>query len=58
MSDEHANVECRIMRNGGGCWYWEVIHVVRTVVMRGIAEAEPAARQEADEAARQIKLIP
>ena len=67
MSDEpceDANVECRIMRNGGGImpnrdggWYWEVIHVGRTVVARGTAHTKSAARQQAEEEARRVRLL-
>jgi hypothetical protein len=50
------NVEFRVMPNGDGHWYWEVI-VGRTVVRRGVADKEPAACEQASEAAREAKLI-
>ena len=58
MSNENAKVKVRIMPSGSGRWYWEVILDGRTVVLHGIADAEPAARQEAVEAARKALLIP
>jgi len=52
------NVELRIMPNGkDGRWYWEVIKDGHEVVARGVADTEPAACEQADEAARKAKLI-
>jgi putative tryptophan/tyrosine transport system substrate-binding protein len=53
-------VELRIMPNkndGDGRWYWEVIKDGREVVARGLADTEPAACEQANEAARKAKLI-
>jgi len=53
-------VELRIMPNendGDGRWYWEVIKDDREVVARGLADTEPAACEQANEAARKAKLI-
>jgi hypothetical protein len=51
-------VEFRIMPSDDeGHWYWEVIKDGHEVVARGVAETEPAACEQADEAARKAKLI-
>ena len=53
-------VELRIMPNendGDGRSYWEVIKDDREVVARGLADTEPAACEQANEAARKAKLI-
>ncbi len=53
-------VELRIMPNendGDDRWYWEVIKDGRDVVARGLADTEPAACEQANEAARKAKLI-
>jgi hypothetical protein len=53
-------VELRIMPNendGDGRWYWRVIKDGRKVVARGVADTEPAACEQASEAARKAKLI-
>jgi hypothetical protein len=52
------NIEFRVMPNGGGSWYWEIIRGGREVMMRGLADNEPAACQEASAAARKANLIP
>ena len=53
------NVEFRIMPSDDeGYWYWEVIKNAHEVVARGVAATEPAAYQQANEAARKAKLIP
>jgi len=52
-----VNVEFRVMPNGNGRWYWEVIRDSRDVIMRGVADTEPAACKEAGDAAREAKLI-
>lgn len=52
------SVEFRVMPSGDGGWYWEVIRGANNVVARGVADAEPAACQEASNAARKAKLIP
>jgi hypothetical protein len=52
------DVEFRIMPNGeDGHWYWEVIKAGREVVARGVTETEPAACEQANEAARKMELI-
>jgi hypothetical protein len=51
------DVEFRIMPNGDGRWYWEVIQGGRAVVTRGVADNEPSACQEASAAARKQNLI-
>ncbi len=50
-------VEFRIMPSGNGRWYWEVITGGRRVITRGLADTEPAACQEAGDAARAANLI-
>jgi len=51
-------VEFRIMPSDDeGHWYWEVIKDGHEVVARGVADTEPAACEQADEAARKAKLI-
>jgi hypothetical protein len=57
--DDMANgVEFRIMPSDDeGHWYWEVIKNGHEVVARGVADTEPAACEQADEAARKAKLI-
>jgi hypothetical protein len=57
MGYTDPNVEFRILPSGNGSWYWEVIQGQRTVINRGLADNEPAACQEASQAARQAKLI-
>jgi maltose-binding protein MalE len=53
------NVEFRIMPSDDeGNWYWEVIKNGHQVVARGVADTEPAACQQANEAAQKAKLIP
>jgi hypothetical protein len=53
-----TGVEYRIMPSDGeGRWYWEVIKDGHEVVARGVADTEPAACQQANEAARKAKLI-
>jgi len=51
------DVEFRIMPNGDGRWYWEVIQGGRAVIMRGVADDEPSACKEASNAARKQNLI-
>jgi len=55
--DVQRNIEFRVMPNGNGRWYWEVITDGRIVMMRGVADSEPIACQEAGDAARKAKLI-
>jgi len=51
-------VEFRIMPSDDeGHWYWEVIKDGHEVVARGVADTEPAACEQADEAVRKAKLI-
>ena len=51
-------VEFHIMPSDDeGHWYWEVIKNGHEVVARGVADTEPAACEQADEAARKAKLI-
>jgi hypothetical protein len=57
MDRTQKSVEFRIMPSGDGCWYWEVITDGGTVLTRGVADDEPAACQQAGEAARNAKLI-
>jgi hypothetical protein len=52
-----SNIEFRVMPSGDGRWYWEVIRG-REVMARGVSHAEPAACQDASDAARKAKLIP
>ena len=51
------DIEFRVMPNGDGRWYWEVLKDTQNVMMRGIADTEPAACQAAGDAARKAKLI-
>jgi hypothetical protein len=51
------NIEFRVMPSGDGRWYWELIEDGRGVVTRGVADSEPAACQEASNAARKAKLL-
>jgi len=59
MGEPRRGVEFRIIPNGDGDerWYWEVIVGGHTVVTRGLADNEPAACQQASDAAREAKLI-
>jgi hypothetical protein len=53
-----TGVEYRIMPNDSdGRWYWEVIKDGHEIVARGVADTEPDACAQADEAARKAKLI-
>ena len=52
-----TSLEFRIMPSGDGQWYWEVVTSGNNVITRGVADDEPAACQEASEAARKAKLI-
>ena len=56
MSGLEDSVEFRIMPSGDGHWYWEVIRG-HDVIMRGVADTEPKACEEASDAARKAKLI-
>ena len=40
-----------------GRWYWEVVKDGGEVVARGVADTEPKACHEANEAAKKAKLI-
>jgi hypothetical protein len=57
-SSSEAHVEFRVMPSGNDGWYWEVIKGGRRVIMRGVADTEPAACRDAGNAARKVKLIP
>jgi hypothetical protein len=57
-SSTEANIEFRVMPSGDDRWYWEVITGRRHVIMRGVADTEPAACAAAGAAARKAKLIP
>jgi hypothetical protein len=53
-----ANVEFRIMPNGEeGRWYWEVIKDGREIVARDVTDTEPAACEQAHEAAQRAGLL-
>ena len=52
------DIEFRVMPSGADGWYWEIIRDGREVITRGVADSEPAACQEASDAAREAKLIP
>jgi len=57
---KHRTAKTAIMPNendGDGRWYWEVIKDGREVVARGLADTQPAACEQANEAARKAKLI-
>jgi hypothetical protein len=56
--DKSKDVEFRIMPNGDGLWYWEVIRHRNEVVSQGVADNEPKACQDASDAAREAHLIP
>jgi hypothetical protein len=52
------NIEFRIMPSDDeGNWYWEVIKDGHEVIARGVADNEPAACQQANDAAKKAKLI-
>jgi hypothetical protein len=52
------NVEFRIMPSDDeGNWYWEVTKDGHEVIARGVADSEPDACQQANEAAKKAKLI-
>ena len=55
--DKSKDVEFRIMPNGDGLWYWEVIRHRNEVVSQGVADNEPKACQDASDAAREAHLI-
>jgi hypothetical protein len=59
MGETQRGVEFRIMPNGGddNRWYWEVLIGGRMVVTRGVADNEPAACQEASDAAREATSL-
>jgi hypothetical protein len=57
MDNVQRDVEFRIMPSGEGRWYWEVITNLHNVVSRGLADTEPAACQQASNAARKARLI-
>jgi hypothetical protein len=52
------DMEFRIMPNGDGRWYWEVLIDRNDVMARGVADFEPDACKQAADAARRAKLIP
>jgi hypothetical protein len=56
MPKTPRNLEIRIMPSGEGRWYWEVI-TGKDVIARGVADTEPAACQEAHEAAQKANLV-
>jgi hypothetical protein len=56
--ESRKDIEFRVMPSGDGRWYWEIIRGGREVMMRGVADTEPAACQEASDAARKSNLIP
>ena len=47
-------VECRIMRNDGKGWYWEVV-AGHEVLARGLAKTEDGARTQAVDAKRSVR---
>jgi hypothetical protein len=55
--EEKRNIEFRVMPNGDGKWYWEVILDGRDVAFRGLSDSEPHACKDAGDAAREAKLI-
>jgi hypothetical protein len=57
MAKAQSDVEFRIMPSGDGRWYWEVLTQKNEVVCRGVTDTEPAACEQASEAARKAKLI-
>jgi hypothetical protein len=57
-SEHRKDIEFRVMPSGDGRWYWEIIRAGREVIKRGVADTEPAACQEASDAAREANLIP
>jgi hypothetical protein len=57
MTETPSQVEFRIMPSGDNRgWYWEVISA-KDVIARGVADTEPAACQEAREAAQKAHLV-
>jgi hypothetical protein len=57
VNGTETSLEFRIMPSGDGQSYWEVVTGGNNVMTRGVADNEPAACQEATEAARKAKLI-
>ena len=51
------NIEFRIMPNGDGRWYWEVVQNGRDVKLRGLAHNEPDACKDAAAEARKANLL-
>jgi hypothetical protein len=51
------NIEFAVTPGDEGGWYWEVIGG-REAILRGVAETEPAACEQAAAAARKAKLVP
>jgi hypothetical protein len=56
MHHDQPNIEFRVMPSGEGHWYWELLDG-HTVLMRGVADNEPAACQAASDAARKAGLL-
>jgi hypothetical protein len=54
MEQVPKRLECRVMRNDGKGWYWEVVAGYE-VLARGIAETEDEARSQAAEVMRNAK---
>jgi hypothetical protein len=50
-------IEFAVNPGDEGGWYWEVIRG-REAILRGVAETEPAACEQASAAARKAKLVP
>jgi hypothetical protein len=55
-NDTKRDFELRIMPSDDQ-WYWEVITESRRVVARGVADTEPEACRQANDAARKARLI-
>ena len=57
MTSNSNNLEFRIIPNGDGRWYWEVLRDGRDVMLRGLADNEPDACKDAAAQARKANLL-
>jgi hypothetical protein len=57
MDKQPTDLEFRIMPNGNGRWYWELVRKARAVLKRGVSDTQPEACQDAGDAAREAGLM-
>jgi hypothetical protein len=57
MDKQPTDLEFRIMPNGNGRWYWELVRKARAVLKRGLSDTQPEACQDAGDAAREAGLM-